>query len=123
MLTRLSNNRPTGWAKNYAVLIEAQAGFRKCMCTVYNIYVLHGLTTHLLNNNRQLYCSFIDLSKPFDYVVRVILYFKLIKYGVRGKMLDIIMSMYENIKSRVKLNKKLSQEFLCITCVKANVYL
>ena len=86
--------------------------------TADNIYVLHGLTTHLLNNNKQLYCSFIDFSKAFDYVVRDILWFKLIKYGVRGKMLDIIMSMYKNIKSRVKLDNKLSQEFSCMTGVR-----
>jgi len=28
--------------------------------------------------------------------------YKLIKYGVRGKMLDIIKSMHENVRSRVK---------------------
>ena len=108
----------TGWAENYAVLIEAQAGFREHMCTADNIYVLHGLTTHLLNNNKQLYCSFIDFSKAFDYVVRDILWFKLIKYGVRGKLLDIIMSMYKNIKARVQLDNKLSQEFSCMTGVR-----
>ena len=102
-----------GWAENYAVLIEGQAGFREHMCTDDNIYLLHGLMTHLSNNNKQLYCSFIDFSKAFDYVVRNILWFKLIKYGVRGKMLDIIMSMFKNIKSRVQLDNKLSQEFSC----------
>ena len=99
LFSRLLNNGLTGWAENYAVLIEAQAGFREHMCTADNIYVLH---------NKQLYCSLIDFSKAFDYVVRDILWFKLIKYGVRGKMLDIIMSMYKNIKSRVKLDNKLS---------------
>ena len=118
LFTRLSNNHLTSWAKNYAVLIEAQAGFREHMCTADYIYVVHGLMTHLLNNNKQLYCSFIDFSKAFDYVVRDSLWFKLIKYGVRVKMLDIFMSMYENIKSRVKLNNKLSQEFSCMTGVR-----
>ena len=88
------------------------------MCTADNIYVLHGLTTYLLNNNRQVNCSFIDFSKAFDYVERDILWFKLIKYGVRGEMLDIIKSMYENIKSRVKLHNKLSQAFSCMTGVR-----
>ena len=67
------------------------------MCIADNIYVLLGLTTYLLNNNKQLYCTLIDFSKAFDYVVRNILCFKLIKYGVGGKMLDIAMSMYQNI--------------------------
>ena len=34
--------------------------------------------------------------------------YKLIKYRVRGKMLDIIKSMYENVRSRVKYNNDLS---------------
>ena len=33
-------------------------------------------------------------------------------------MLDIIMSMYKNVESRVKLDNKLSQEFLCMTGVR-----
>ena len=71
-----------------------------------------------MNSNKQLFCSFIDFSKAFDYVVRDILWFKLLQFGVRGKMLDIIISMYENAKSRVKFNNKLSEEFTCMTGVR-----
>ncbi|MCG8032789.1 MAG: hypothetical protein JAZ03_11525 [Candidatus Thiodiazotropha taylori] len=118
LFTRILNNRLTSWAESYAVYIEAQAGFREQMCTADNIFVLHGLITHFLNSNKQLFCSFIDFSKAFDYVVRDILWFKLLQFGVRGKMLDIIMSMYENAKSRVRLNNKLGEEFTCMTGVR-----
>ena len=43
----------------------------------------------------------LTLKKAFDFVVRDMLWFKLIQSGVRGKILDIIQSMYQNIKSRV----------------------
>ena len=46
------------------------------MSLVDNIFVLHGLITHFLNNDKQLFCSFIDFSKAFDYVVRDILWFR-----------------------------------------------
>ena len=49
--------------------VEVQAGFRKSMSTVDNIFILNSL------------------------VVRDILWHKLIKVGVRVKMLDIIRSM------------------------------
>ena len=88
------------------------------MCTTDNIFVLHGLITHSLNNNRKLFCSFIDFSKAFDYVVRDVLWFKLLQFGVRGKMLDIIVSMYENVKSQVKINNRLSENFSCMTGVR-----
>jgi len=38
---------------------------------------------------------------------------KIIKLGVRGKMLDIVRSMYASVKSRVKLSNNLSNSFEC----------
>ena len=75
--------------RKYHVYIEAQAGFRQHMGTVDNIFVLHGLITHLLNNNKKLYAGFVDFTKAFDYLIRDVIWFKLIRYGVRGKMLDV----------------------------------
>lgn len=118
LFTRILNNRLTIWAENYSIYIEAQAGFRENMCTSDNIFVLHGLITHFLNNNKKLFCSFIDFSKAFDYVVRDILWFKLLQYGIRGKILDVIVSMYKNVKSKVKFNNELSEEFSCMTGVR-----
>lgn len=118
LFTRILNNRLTTWAETYSVYIEAQGGFRKNMCTADNIFIIHGLITHALNTNKKLFCSFIDFSKAFDYVVRDILWFKLLQYGIRGKILDIIVSMYKNVKSKVKLNNTLSDEFSCMTGVR-----
>ena len=83
------------------------------MSTVDNIFVLHGLITHFLNHGKKLYCAFIDYIKAFDYVVRDNLWFKLVKLGLRGNILDIIKSMYENVKSRVKFCNKIRNEFFC----------
>lgn len=113
LFTRLLNNRLKEWAEMYQVYIEAQAGFRKCMSTADNIFVLHGLISHMLNAGKKFYCAFIDFSKAFDYVVRDVLWYKLIKLGVRGQILKVIKSMYESIKSRVKCNNELSEEFTC----------
>lgn len=118
LFTRILNNRLTKWAEKYAVYIEAQAGFRSNMSTVDNIFVLHGLLTHILNKGKQLYCAFIDFSKAFDYVVRDNLWFKLIKFGIRGKILNIIKSMYSGVKSRVKYCKQLGDSFTCMLGVR-----
>ena len=76
------------------VYVEAQAGFRRGMGTVDNIFALHGLISHMMNSNRKLFCSFVDFSKAFDYVVRQNLWQKLIRLGIRGKILTIIKNMY-----------------------------
>ena len=113
LFSRILNNRLTEWAEEYYVYIEAQAGFRECMGTVDNIFVLHGLISHVLNKGEKLFCAFVDFTKAFDYVVRDILWYKLIKLGVRGKILNVVMSMYKHIKSRVKLDGNISVGFNC----------
>ena len=113
LFTRILNNRLNKWAEEYNVYIEAQAGFRKHMSTIDNIFVLNGLITHCINNNEYLYCCFVDFTKAFEYVERDILWYKLIKIGVRGRMLDIIKLIYTSVKSRVKNNNILSESFSC----------
>ena len=50
-------------------------------------------------------------KKAFDFVNRDIIWYKLIKLGVRGKMLNIIKSMCAKIQARVKFNNELSEPF------------
>ena len=85
LFTKVLHNRLNSWAEIYNVYIEAQSGFRENMSTIDNIFVLHGLINHMINNNKRMYVAFIDYTKAFDYVVRDILWYKLIKLGVRGK--------------------------------------
>ena len=82
------------------------------MGTLDNIFVLHSLITHCLNNNKKLYSAFIDFRKAFDFVVSDVLWFKLIESGIRGKILNVIQPMYKSIKRRVKFNNNLSCEFV-----------
>ena len=111
LFTRILNNHLNEWAGRYRIYIEAQAGYRKNMGTVDNIFILNSLITHLLNQNKQLYCVFVDFTKAFDFVVRDILWYKLLKFGVMGRMLDIIRSIYSIVKSQVKHNNITSDVF------------
>ena len=63
------------------------------MGTTDNLFVL-GLISHALSKGEKLFCAFVDFTKAFDYVVRDILWYKLIKLGVRGKILNVVMSMW-----------------------------
>ena len=83
------------------------------MGTTDNIFVMHGVINHLLNKGEKLFCAFVDFTKAFDYVVREVIWYKLIKIGVRGKILNIIMSMYKHVKSKVKINNSISIGFEC----------
>ena len=50
--TRILTNRLTSWAERYNVYIEAQASFRSEMSTSDNIFVLHGIITHMVNQGK-----------------------------------------------------------------------
>ena len=100
LFSRTINNRLSEWAEKYYILIEEQAEFRPGMSTVDNIFVLHSLITHFINRGKKLYCCFIDFTKALTMLCNN-LWFKLVKLGLRGNILSIIKSMYQNVKSRV----------------------
>ena len=49
----------------------------------------------------------------FDYIVRDILWFELFEMGVCEKMLNVIKSIYSNLKSKVKFNNRVSSDYTC----------
>ena len=99
LFTRILNTRLNNWAEEYGVYVEAQNGFRKERGTIDNLFILQQLINDHIENGKTLYTFFVDFSKAFDYVVRGNLWMKLLDCGVRGKILKIIMSMYECVKT------------------------
>ena len=56
LFTSILNTRLNEWAEQYQVYVEAQSGFRKGMSTIDNIYVLHSLITHCINEKKEIIC-------------------------------------------------------------------
>ena len=46
LFTRILNNRLNNWAEEYNIYVEAQAGFRKRMGAIDNIFILNNMITH-----------------------------------------------------------------------------
>ena len=87
--------------------------FRKGRGTVDSIFVLHNVINEFMEKGNKLYTCFIDFSKAFDYVVHDNLWYKLLKSGIRGKIFNILHSMYENIKTTVFCDSEKSEPFYC----------
>ena len=105
-------NRLREWAEN--VLSPAQTGFRKGYSTLDNIFILNNIISVVLSKRRgKLYCAFIDFKAAFDSVDRQLLFKKLYSIGVNGNFLKILISMYKNVKARVRLSNGLTDEFSC----------
>lgn len=115
MFTSVLNMRLTSWAEQYRVYIEGQAGFREGYSTIDNLFVLQCCISKLLEMGKKLYCCFIDYKKAFDFINYDCLWFKLLKLGIRGHIIDIIKSMYSNVSSIVRdpRTKALSGAFTC----------
>ena len=111
LFTSILNARLLAWDKDYSIITDAQFGFKPGLGTSDAIFVLQSLINRTLKNRKRLYCCFIDYKKAFDLIDRSKLWTKLIKQGVTGKMLEIIKSLYSNIKTCVKYNGSLSQYF------------
>ena len=58
-----------------------------------------------------LYFCFLDFIKAFDKVPREILFKKLYKFGIKGKMFRVIQDMYTDNIAKVLLNNRYTREF------------
>ena len=113
LFTRILNKRLDTWAEQYGIYVEAQYGFRKDRSTTDCVFVLNEIVNNFIQKGKKLFAFFIDYNKAFDCIIRENLWFKLSKCSVRGKMLNIIMSMYKCVKTRIVVNGEKSEPFDC----------
>ena len=113
VFTAVLNNRLIEFVDTYKLLNENQAGFRKDYSTSDHIFVLSSLIEIVKAKKQKLYCAFVDFSQAFDSVWRDGLWCKLLLNSVKGKFLQTIYNMYNNIKSCVKFNNQHSSFFNC----------
>ena len=104
--------RLSTWAEEHAVKAKGQAGFRKDFRTTDNIFILRSLIdkqrqTRQKGKTGKLYCCFVDFRKAFDTVQRAVLWQVLEELGVRGRILDIIKSLYAHDSAAVRITARL----------------
>ena len=77
-----------------------------------NLFILNGLVERQLSLGKELYVCYIDFSKAFDKINRSILFYKLIRNGWKGKVIDTFGSLYTKTHFKVKRNGRLSPPIL-----------
>ena len=106
------NERLTKFVEKHKIVHENQAGFLKGYRTTDHIFTLYSVIHHTINvKKKPLYVCFIDFKKDFDKVSYALLWQKLVNYGIDGKFINIIKSMYSKVKSCVRSNDGLTEFF------------
>ena len=111
LFTSILNNRLNAFLNVYGVLNENQAGFRKMYSTTHHIFTLKCLIDLCKFRKRKLFCAYVDYERAFDKINRIALWHKLIQSNISGKLLNVIKSMYANIKSCVSNDGMMSDFF------------
>ncbi len=60
-----------------------------------------------------MFTAFVDYRKAFDNVWRIGLWRKLLQHNINGKMLEVIRSLYSQVKSCVRIGSTTSTQFGC----------
>ena len=111
LITTILNNRITKFCEDHSVISDAQFGFKKGLSRSDAIFTLLNIVQNFLNENKRLYCAFVHLKKCFYSINRHVLWYKLYKSGIQGKLLRIIRDVYSKVSSCVRSHNETSDFF------------
>ena len=83
-------------------------GFLKGSRTSDNVFILNGLVQRQLTLGQPLIVCYIDFPHAFDRVNRNILFYKLKKSGLTGRVIDTLRNLYTKTRYHVKYKGKIS---------------
>lgn len=92
-------------------LAEGQCGFRPGRSTTDQIFTLRQVFEKAWEYNLDICACFVDLQKAYDRVPRDKLWGVMREYGVNGRLLNAIKSLYERSESCVRVNGVKSRSF------------
>ena len=111
LFTKLLNQRLHGYQADNHIIKSNQIGFTPHRRTSDHIFVLKTIVDTFKINKRPLFACFVDFKNAFDTIWRNGLLYKLYKIQVSSKFINIVASMYKNVKSCVKCNDGLTPDF------------
>ncbi|CAF3323508.1 unnamed protein product [Rotaria sp. Silwood2] len=98
-------------------LLESQSGFRANRSTIDQIFILKMIMEKRKEFNKPLFLCFIDITKAYDSVNRKLLWKVCRKYGISGKLVNLLKMLYKDSKAKVRIEGELSSSFLIKTGV------
>ena len=98
--------------KTDKAIMDVQGGFRRGRGCVDQVFVVRQVCEKYLAKGKKVYFAFMDLEKAYDKVDRGALWKVLRLYGVGGKLLNAVKSLYALSKACVRVGSEVSEWFL-----------
>ena len=90
---------------------EEQCGFRSGRGCVDQVFVMKQLSEKMVDKKKSLYAAYMDLEKAYDRIDRDAMWCVLHMYGVNGKLLNAVQSLYERSEACVRVCREESEWF------------
>lgn len=94
--------RVVKWIDANGLLPPTQNGFRQGYRTNNNAFILRGAIEKARALNKSLYVAFVDVSNAFPSARRALLWVKLYRLGMGGKIFDWVRMVYEDMQYFVR---------------------
>ena len=111
LFSSILNKRIVKFCENNMLFAEEQNGFRQKRSCDDHSFVLTSIIRNRKHSNEPTFVGFIDLRKAFDCVDRNLLFYKLLKNGISGRMYNCLKNIYANCESAVNVNGFITQFF------------
>ena len=92
-------------------VLEAQGGFRKGRSCTDQLFTIRQSSEKMIEKNKKMVVACVDLEKAYDRVGRDKLWKVLEEYGVKGRLLKAIRSLYKKSEGCVRVKDELSSWF------------
>lgn len=103
LFTTIIAGRLSDWTEENSLIPEEQAGFRRmrgCRDHLFTLATVIGM--HVGSKRKSIYIIFVDLKRAFDSVNHQLLWSKLHKIGISGKIIRILNGFYNKAKITVR---------------------
>ena len=97
--------------KTEKVISEVQGGFRRGRGCMDQVFVVRQICEKYLAKGKDVYFAFMDLEKAYDRVDRDAMWNVLRMYGVGGKLLGAVKSLYVGSRACVRVGDEVSEWF------------
>jgi exonuclease III len=113
LFSSIINNRILSYLNNNSLMSNVQIGGVKGHRTTDHLLMLKGITELYKKKGKHVYACFVDFKSAFDSVWHLGLLYKMRKYGLSCKIINLLTSMYNKLNTCVKIGPNISKNFEC----------